>query len=149
MSSGPARRASSEFRPPVTRVDPVTEVFRWPVPSGAAGDAQAERVRVMEVTDRFRWLEGLKVRLRLLEPDGIKPDGTARDEILLEANNANAEIDNLEALALSTGEDGETVITLMSDDNFNRFLQRTLLLQFTLKDEPAEATAEAGKSAKK
>jgi len=104
---------------------------------------------VLIVERRFRWLEGLKVRLRLLEPDGIKPDGTARDEILLEANNANAEIDNLEALALSTGEDGETVITLMSDDNFNRFLQRTLLLQFTLKDEPAEATAEAGKSAKK
>ncbi len=104
---------------------------------------------VLVVERRFRWFEGLRARLRLLAADGIKPGGTATGEILLEANNANAEIDNLEALAVSTGEDGEAVITLMSDDNFNRFLQRTVLLQFTLKDEPAEATAEAAKSAKK
>ena len=30
---------------------------------------------------------------------------------------------------------GETVITLLSDDNFNSFLQRTVLLQFALASE--------------
>jgi hypothetical protein len=103
---------------------------------------------VLIVERRFRWLEGLRVRLRLLAADGIKPGGTATGEILLEATNANAEIDNLEALALSTGEDGETVVTLMSDDNFNRFLQRTVLLQFTLKDKPmTDAAAHAAPAA--
>lgn len=100
---------------------------------------------VLIVERRFRWLEGLRVRLRLLEAEGIRPGGTAAGEILLEASNASAEIDNLEALALSEGERGETVVTLMSDDNFNRFLQRTLLLQFTLRDTPAAEAANARK----
>jgi hypothetical protein len=105
---------------------------------------------VLIVERRFRWLEGLRVRLRLLAADGIAPGATATGEILLEASNANAEIDNLEALALSRDEEGETVVTLMSDDNFNRFLQRTVLLQFTLKDEPAAAaSADAARNAKK
>lgn len=96
---------------------------------------------VLIVERRFRWTEGLKVRLRLLEADSIAPAGTAKGEVLLAADNASAEIDNLEALAVSRGEDGETVVTVMSDDNFNRFLQRTVLLQFTLKDEPATEAA--------
>ncbi|MCC7251142.1 esterase-like activity of phytase family protein [Hyphomicrobium sp.] len=96
---------------------------------------------VLLVERRFRWTEGLKIRLRLLDAVGIKPGGAATGEILLEATNANADIDNLEALAISEDEHGETVITLMSDDNFNRFLQRTMLLQFTLSDEPATEAA--------
>ncbi len=88
----------------------------------------------------FRWTEGLKIRLRHLTADGIKPGGIAKGEVLLEAD-TSYEIDNLEALAVSQGERGETVITLMSDDNFNRFLQRTVFLQFTLKE---RTTAQAG-----
>ena len=45
------------------------------------------------------------------------------------------EIDNMEALGVHTDAKGQTVLTLMSDDNFNGFLQRTLLLQFTLTGE--------------
>lgn len=93
---------------------------------------------VLIVERRFRWLEGLRVRLRLLAADSIEPGGTAKGDVLLEASNADAEIDNLEAVAVSEGAQGETVVTLMSDDNFNRFLQRTVLLQFTLKDAPVE-----------
>lgn len=97
---------------------------------------------VLIVERRFRWMEGLRVRLRLLSAVSIKPGGAAKGEILLAASNGNAEIDNLEAVALSRDEKGETVVTLMSDDNFNRFLQRTVLLQFTLKNGPIEKTAE-------
>jgi hypothetical protein len=42
------------------------------------------------------------------------------------------EIDNMEALAVHKDQNGDTVLTIISDDNFNRSLQRTLLLQFTL-----------------
>jgi hypothetical protein len=38
----------------------------------------------------------------------------------------------MEGLAVHYGPKGETVVTLISDDNFNQFLQRTILLQFTL-----------------
>jgi hypothetical protein len=98
---------------------------------------------VLIIERRFRWTEGLKVRLRLLDAASLKPGGTARGEVLLEAGHATAEIDNLEAIAVSEDEHGETVITLMSDDNFNRFLQRTVLLQFTLKDKAVAEAASA------
>lgn len=87
-------------------------------------------------------MEGLRVRVRLLNAESIKPGGAAKGEILLAASNGDAEIDNLEAIALSRDKKGETVVTLMSDDNFNRFLQRTVLLQFTLKDGSIEKTSE-------
>ena len=37
------------------------------------------------------------------------------------------------------GAGGETVLSLISDDNFNHFLQRTVFLQFTLHDDGARA----------
>lgn len=92
---------------------------------------------------RFRWLEGLRVRLRHIPAADIEPGANVTGEILLEADTAQ-QIDNLEALAVSRSADGETVVTMMSDDNFNRFLQRTLLLQFTLKEtQTARATEDA------
>ncbi len=41
------------------------------------------------------------------------------------------EIDNMEGLSVHRSAAGETVLTLISDDNFS-IIQRTLLLQFTL-----------------
>ncbi len=41
------------------------------------------------------------------------------------------EIDNMEGLDVHRNEDGDIVLTMVSDDNFS-LLQRTLLLQFTL-----------------
>jgi hypothetical protein len=94
---------------------------------------------------RFRPTDGVRIRLRRLPPDAVAPGSVAKGEVLLEADGKQAQIDNLEALAVSTSEAGETVLTIMSDDNFNHILQRTLLLQFTLKDAPAaEAVAKDG-----
>ena len=47
---------------------------------------------------RFRWLEGLKVRLRRLAPGALQLGRTAIGETLLEAD-LNDEIDNMEGLA--------------------------------------------------
>ncbi len=41
----------------------------------------------------------------------------------------SAQIDNMEGIATHRGPEGETIVTLCSDNNFS-FLQRTLLLQF-------------------
>jgi hypothetical protein len=43
------------------------------------------------------------------------------------------QIDNMEGLSVHRSASGETVLTLVSDDNFS-IIQRTILLQFTLLD---------------
>lgn len=85
---------------------------------------------------KFRWLEGVRMRLRHLRAADIRPGALLEGEVLLEAD-MTSEIDNMEALALSRNARGQTVLTIMSDNNFNSMLQRSLLLQFTL----VEATA--------
>jgi hypothetical protein len=84
---------------------------------------------------RFRWsswYEGVKGRLRRFSPEEIRT-GRLEGEILLDVD-LGQEIDNLEGLAVHKGPKGETVLTIISDDNFNQVLQRTVLLQFTLLD---------------
>ncbi len=83
---------------------------------------------------RFRWLEGVKMRIRRFSWDALKPGQTANGETLIEAD-MEYQIDNMEGLALSRGAEGATILTLISDDNFNHFLQRTVMLQFVLKDQ--------------
>ncbi len=72
----------------------------------------------------------LDIRLRLIPAKEIKPGAVLKGEVLLTADTRYG-IDNFEAMA-ATERDGETLISLMSDDNFN-FFQRTLLVQFALK----------------
>lgn len=99
--------------------------------TGAASLADGSLV-VLE--RRFRWFEGVRMRLRLIPAADLVPGAALSGEILLEAD-MTQEIDNMEAIAVHSGPRGEAIVTLMSDDNFNGFLQRTLLLQFTLHPE--------------
>jgi hypothetical protein len=94
---------------------------------------------VVVLERRFRWTEGVKTRLRLLAADDIKPGAELDGETLLEADLTSA-IDNMEGISAHRGPNGETVLTIISDNNFNSFLQRNLLLQFTLVDERAAAS---------
>jgi hypothetical protein len=80
---------------------------------------------------RFRWTEGVKMRIRSFAADQVRPGIVMESETLIESD-LTSEIDNMEGLAVHRSPRGETVLTLVSDDNFNSFLQRTLLLQFTL-----------------
>lgn len=81
---------------------------------------------------RFRWTEGVQMRLRLIKADALIPGSVLDPEVLLTAD-MMSEIDNMEGLAVHRSPQGEMVLTLVSDDNFNPFLQRTILLQFTLR----------------
>lgn len=100
-------------------------------PTDAVGLANGD---VVLLERRFRWTEGVKMRMRLIRSGEIASGAVIKGEVLLEANMAQ-EIDNMEAISAHRARDGSTVLTVMSDDNFNSFLQRTLLLQFRLKDE--------------
>lgn len=83
---------------------------------------------------RFRWLEGVKMRLRQVRAGDVAPGAVLSGEVLIQAD-MRFEIDNMEGLAVHTGPAGETVLTILSDDNYNPLLQRTILHQFTLHPE--------------
>lgn len=78
---------------------------------------------------RFRWSEGVKMRIRRIDRRRIKPGALLAGDILLSADLAS-EIDNMEGLAVHRDAAKKTVLTVISDNNFNNFLQRTILLQF-------------------
>ena len=80
---------------------------------------------------RYRWIEGVKSRLRLVRGDELKPDARIEGEMLFDAA-MGQEIDNMEGLAVHAGGGGQIIVTMISDDNFNYLLQRTLLLQFAI-----------------
>lgn len=80
---------------------------------------------------KFRWLEGVRMRLRQISASAVQPGATLDGEILIEAD-MGYDIDNMEGLSIHRDQRGATVLTLISDDNFNQFLQRSILLQFTL-----------------
>lgn len=81
---------------------------------------------------RFGWFSGLAMRMRKIDPRTIKPDATLDGTILIEADRSSV-IDNMEGLAIHKNEKGETILTLISDDNFS-MLQQTVLLQFRLRE---------------
>jgi hypothetical protein len=96
---------------------------------------------VLMLERRFRWTEGVKMRLRQLPAEQIAPGAIIEGETLIEADMAY-EIDNMEGVAVHTGPRGETVVTMVSDNNFNPMLQRTVLLQFTLHAEGVASRAQ-------
>jgi hypothetical protein len=79
----------------------------------------------------FSLLRGVGMRIRRVPLKQVRPGVVIKGETLFEADR-NYMIDNMEGLAVHRAENGDVVLTLISDDNFNP-LQRALLLQFTLK----------------
>lgn len=79
---------------------------------------------------KFSWFTGVNIRIRSIPLKSIAP-GAVVDGPALFVADLGHEIDNMEAIEAHVTADGETVLTLISDDNFS-MLQRTLLLQFTL-----------------
>jgi hypothetical protein len=79
---------------------------------------------------RYSPARGVAMRIRRVPLSAIKPNALVDGESLIEADLAY-QIDNMEGIAVHRDAKGETVITLVSDDNFS-VIQRNLLLQFTL-----------------
>jgi hypothetical protein len=79
---------------------------------------------------KFSWTSGLFIRIRRLPLAQVRPGAVLDGPVLFEAD-LGYQIDNMEGLSVHRSAAGETVLTMISDDNFSA-LQRTLLLQFTL-----------------
>lgn len=78
---------------------------------------------------RFSLFGGFGCRLRRIESSAIRPGTSVDGEVVYESE-ASHQIDNMEGLAVHR-EGEETVVTMISDNNFNPNLQRTLLLEFS------------------
>ncbi len=77
----------------------------------------------------YRTLRGVGMRIRRIPAAGLKPGALLDGPALIEAD-LGQEIDNMEGMSVHQ-EQGRTIVTLISDDNFS-FLQRTILLEFEL-----------------
>jgi hypothetical protein len=111
---------------------------------GAVGRFSVKRSDDFDVTDctvlppgdlllverRFSPARGVAMRIRRLQVSAIKEGALVDGKILIDADLAY-QIDNMEGIAVHRNAQGETIITLVSDDNFSA-IQRNLLLQFTL-----------------
>lgn len=73
---------------------------------------------------------GVSMQIRRMRLADVTPGARLTGDILFSANMAY-EVDNMEGLAVTRNAAGETLLTLISDDNFNP-LQRTILLRFAV-----------------
>ncbi|GAB1717365.1 MAG: hypothetical protein NTAFB05_24070 [Nitrobacter sp.] len=79
---------------------------------------------------KFSLTGGIGVRIRRIAMTAIEP-GALVDGPSIFGADLGQEIDNFEGLDAFVDDNGDIVVTLVSDDNF-LLIQRTLLLQFTL-----------------
>lgn len=77
---------------------------------------------------RFTYRDGLSMRIRMISADDIRPGATVNGPELLNAN-LDYTIDNMEGLSVWQNAAGETMVSLISDDN-QSFLQSTVYLEF-------------------
>ena len=78
----------------------------------------------------FDPIRGVRCRVMRFPASELKPHGTVQPEDLARLASPYA-VDNLEGISVTRGARGETLLWLMSDDNFNP-MQRNILLLFEL-----------------
>jgi hypothetical protein len=79
---------------------------------------------------KFSWLGGVGIRIRRVALASLVPGAVVDGPAIFNADLGH-EIDNMEGIDAHVTAEGDTVLTLVSDDNFS-LIQRNLLLQFTL-----------------
>jgi hypothetical protein len=125
-------------------LDDAGNILGWLIGGPDPGEFAVKRSDDFDVTDatispsgdllvlerRFSLLRGAAVRIRRIAIADLKPGATVDGAVLMTAD-MGYQIDNMEGLAAHRTAAGDTVLTIISDDNFSA-VQRTLLLQFTL-----------------
>jgi hypothetical protein len=101
-------------------------------PFSVTGAANAPDGGLFILERRYSFIGGVGIELRHVPGsevhEGARLDGTA----LVNLSYQDANIDNMEGLAVRRGPKGETLLYMISDNNFSP-LQRTLLLMFELR----------------
>lgn len=108
-------RAGRDFKP--------TGMAQFPPGTRYPGD-------VLVLERRFTVLDGPGARIARLRRSAIRAGAALEGEELAILRQPST-VDNFEGIAIARGPQGETLVYLLSDDNFS-FMQRTLLLMFEL-----------------
>lgn len=92
---------------------------------------------VLTLERRYSAVKGVGSQMRriprpVIDAAATSGAGLPLDGELIANFDATYEIDNMEGLAVRTGDRGETLVYAISDDNFNRPVQSTLLLMYEL-----------------
>ncbi len=155
IRGGPAKGAIVAFAERM--IDSSGQHTGWIWPGGIGGDPQRlslRRIGDFDITDAaslpdgslvilersFAWLSGVKMRMRKIAASDVRAGTVFDGDVLIEAD-MSYELDNMEGLAIHQAKNGESILTLISDNNFNNCLQRTLILQFALAGEKVTAAA--------
>ena len=96
------------------------------------GVANAPEGGILILERRYSLLGGVGMEVRRIGAGELKAGARVQGEVLASLSFQDANIDNMEGIAVGRGAKGETLLYLISDDNFSP-LQRTLLLMFELK----------------
>ncbi|NOT41480.1 MAG: hypothetical protein HOP13_13400 [Alphaproteobacteria bacterium] len=88
---------------------------------------------VLTLERRFNRAGGVGFEMRRIEGADVAGGATLDGAVVADVG-MNFIIDNMEGLSVRKGEDGETLVYVVSDDNFNAPVQQTLLMMFELKD---------------
>ena len=94
---------------------------------------QLDNGDVLTLERRFSSTGGVGFSIRHLKAKSIEPGALLDGDVIADAA-MNFNIDNMEGLSLRKGENGETLVYLVSDDNFNPPLQQNLLMLFELRE---------------
>jgi hypothetical protein len=88
---------------------------------------------VLTLERRFSPIGGVGFQMRRIAGASVVEGAVLDGEVVGDAG-MNRIIDNMEGLAVRTGADRDTLVYLVSDDNFNAPLQQTLIMMFELKE---------------
>jgi hypothetical protein len=125
-------------------LDPRGNIIAFLVGGPTPGQFSVRRTNNFDVSDavllpsgellvlerKFSLLEGVGIRIRRIALASVAPGAVVDGPSIFDADLGN-EIDNMEGIDAHVTPEGDTVLTMVSDDNFS-MIQRTLLLQFTL-----------------
>ncbi|WP_407149218.1 esterase-like activity of phytase family protein [Bradyrhizobium sp. ORS 86] len=125
-------------------LDPSGDLIAFLVGGKTPGQFSIRRTESFDISDavllpssdllilerKFSWIGGVGIRIRRLALSEIGPGAVVDGPAIFNADLGN-EIDNMEGIDAHVTAEGETVLTMVSDDNFS-LIQRNLLLQFTL-----------------
>ncbi len=90
---------------------------------------------VLVLERRYTKAGGAAARIARIAAADIRPGARLRgEELAIIAPPLN--VDNMEGLAVVTGADGKVYLYVLSDDNYKRTVQRTLLMKFRLDPPP-------------
>jgi hypothetical protein len=125
-------------------LDPAGNLIAFLVGGPSPGQFSVRRTENFDISDavllpsgellvlerKFSLLSGIGIRIRRIALKSLAPGAVVDGPSIFNAD-LGQEIDNMEGIDAHVTEEGDTVLTMVSDDNFS-LIQRTLLLQFKL-----------------